>query len=261
MGATGLLGCDGELPKHIVEFPAPWQTLDPGRPMDKSPRTEVVTLGDGAAIEPGDLVELHIIDWLAREGRHHDFGDWWLWIGFSSSKETAFFAIAPTVANGLIGLREGTSLKFLDASSNPMDEGFAGELRPNPFGDPKLYSWRKSITHSLTLSVPRDSGYSLVAIKRVCKGQLQHRTVRLYDDGPVRLGQGYQTWISREPREMWIDEAQINARCGDGNGAVFQYGPLPAPGKEARTVVTGYFDQWFKNAWDKLPKGVQLTSR
>jgi len=59
---------------------------------------------------------------------------------------------------------------------------------------------------------------------------------------------------------MWIDEARITAACNDGKTAAFYYGPLPAPGKEARTVVSGYFDQWLKDAWDKLPRGVQIES-
>jgi len=129
------------------------------------------------------LVELRITEWLAREGRLHDFGEWWLWIGSASSKDTPFFGVAPTIANGLVGLREGSTLKYGDASTIQMDAGFAGELRPNPFGDPKQYSWRKHTTHSLKVAPPTESGYSLVAIKRVCNGQLQSRAVRLFDDG------------------------------------------------------------------------------
>jgi len=260
MGFAGLLGCSeaGELPKKISEFLGPWQPLDPGRPMHNAPRVEVVSAGKGPVVEAGDLVELQIVDWLAREGRNHDFGDWWIWIGSSPSSETAFFGIAPTIANALVGLSEGTSLKFLDASPVQMDAGFAGVLRSNPFGDPKQYSWRKHTTRSVSVARPTASGYSLVTIKRVCKGKLQYRTVRLYDDGPVRVGLGMKTWISREPREMWIDEARITAACPDGKTATFQYGPLPSPGKKAHMVVTGYFDQWLKDAWDKIPKGVQL---
>jgi hypothetical protein len=59
-----LAACDfaKEYPKHIQEFPGPWQALDPGKPLDKYPRIEVLSGGVGAGIEPGDLVQLDIRD-------------------------------------------------------------------------------------------------------------------------------------------------------------------------------------------------------
>jgi hypothetical protein len=262
MGLLGPIGCDRELPKNILEFPEPWQSLDPGRPIDKSPRTEVVTPGNGSAIQPGDLVQIRIFTQSTDKQTWNDRGEWWLWIAFRSAKETRFYSYEPAMASAFTGLREGTIFEFLEPKqgigSGPQ---YAGKLWITPLGDKDYYSWRKHDNKFTYLYIADASGGSRIEIQRVCKGKLQYRTVRLYDDGPVRLGQGYQTWISHEPREMWVDEARIDTLCGDGKSADFQYGPLPSSGKEARTVVTGYFDQWFKNAWDKLPKGVQLTSR
>jgi hypothetical protein len=100
-------------------------------------------------------------------------------------------------------------------------------------GDKDYYSWRKHDNNFTYLHIADASGRSRIEIQRVCKGKLQSRTVRLYDDGPVRIGMDGKTWISREPREMWIDEAQIDAVCQDGKTATFQYGPLPSSGKAA----------------------------
>lgn len=262
MALPGLTGCNPfkEYPKNIQEFAEPWQTLEPGKPLDKTPRIEIVTQGQGPVVEPGDLVQLQVAGWHAHVNRQSDYGDWWLWIGFRSGKETPFFGLAPTVATGLIGLQQGTSLKFLDPSGDPMDARSAGELRPSPFGDPNYFSWRKYTTDFMRVSIPNESGHLVITIKRVCKGKVQYRSVRLFDDSPVKVGQGFQTWTSHEPREMWIDQAQVTAPCSDGKTAFFQYGPAPSSGKEARMVVSGYFDNWFSNAWQKIPERVQFQN-
>lgn len=258
----GHTGCEAlrDHPKNIREFPEPWQILEPGTPSDPPPRVEILVHGQGPVVETGDLVQVHAKGWSASTGRWYEFGDWWIWIAFRSSKETAFYSYSPTIAAGLLNLRQGSELKILDASPEGGDYGSAGELRPNPFGDRAYYSWRKNTQDSLSVLPPKASeGYSVLEIKRVCKGQAKYRTVRLFDDSPVRTGSGFKTKVTREPRELWIDEAKIEATCGDGRKAVFQYGPTGSKsGGRPNFVVTGYFDDWLYEAWKKLDIGVQF---
>ncbi len=264
-----LASCDfsKEYPKHIQEFPGPWQVLDPGKPLDKFPRIEVLSEGVGAGIEPGDLVQLDIRDWSPRQDGWREMGNWWIWIGFRSAKETAFFSVEPDVSRVLTGLREGATLRFLEGKQvvkatpkgKVVDRSGQLQLRPNPFGDPRYYSWRKNTQEFLALSEVSGSGYySVLEVKRVCKGQARYRTVRLFDDGPVRVYRGWDSWTSHDPREMWVDEARIDAQCQDGRKAYFQFGPVPSPGRGGRSPVVGYFDDWFDDAWNKLPTGVQF---
>lgn len=255
--------------KDIKEFPEPWQTLDPGKPPEKLPKIEILEQGGGAIIEPGDLVQLHIRDWSPRQNGWREMGDWWLWIGFKSQKETAFFSIELDVAGTTVGLRQGSALRFLEGKevtkATPqgpvIDRSGQIQLSPSPFGDHRYYSWRKNTQDFLALSELSNSGYfSVLTIKRVCKGPLQYRTVRLFDDSPIRASSGgFGTRIVRDPREAWIDEARIEAKCNDGKTAVFQYGPTGSyNGKRGRSPVMGYFDDWLRDAWQKIPRGVQL---
>lgn len=185
--------------------------------------------------------------------------EWWLWIGFRSSTETAFFSSNPAQRAALLGLKEGTAVKLLEYLDNPI---YAGELYLNPVGDPKYYSWRINSQSYGKLSVPYQSGYSLVEIKRVCKGQAMYRNVHLYDDSPIFAGPAFHTSLTREPREMWISEAKIEAKCQDGNKAVFRYGPTgSSEGGKPNFVVQGYFDNWLTQAWKKVPLGVQLEEK
>ena len=265
--ALGLGGC--EYAKNIQEYPEPWQVLDPGKPLEKFPRIEILEQGGGAVIEPGDLIQLHVRDWSPRQGGWREMGNWWIWIGFRSAKETAFFGVEPDVARVMLNLRQGASFRFLEGKEvrklvrgvSTVDRSGQLQLRPNSFGDPKYYSWRKNTQDFLALSEVSDSGYfSVLEVKRVCKGQAQYRTVRLFDDGPVRVHTGgIGSYTSHEPREAWIDEARIEAKCADGKTATFQYGPIDSMnGKEGRSPVRAYFDQWLSDAWQEIPRGVQL---
>ena len=213
-------------------------------------------------------MQAKIKDWSPRQNGWREMGDWWIWIGFQSPKETAFFSTEPDVARVLLNLRQGTSLRFLEGrevnKATPkgplIDRSGQLQLRPNPFGDHKFYSWRKNTQDFQPLSEVSDSGYfSVIEIKRVCKGPLQYRTVRLFDDGPVRICSGLNCYTSDKPREAWIDEARIEAKCSDGKVATFQYGPTGSyNGRSGRSPVMGYFDDWLRDAWQKLPLGVQL---
>ncbi|MCX7148740.1 MAG: cadherin-like domain-containing protein [Rhodocyclales bacterium] len=256
MAMLGLGGCD--YPKKIQEIPEPWRALESGQAPKQPPRVEILEQGEGAVVESGDLVQVRVTDWFASAGRWHDFGDWWVWVGFNSSKESVFFSYSPVIAAGLLGMRQGSKLKILDASLDVADHGFVGELHPNPFGDPKYYSWRKNTTDVLAVSpLKAAGGFSILEIKRVCKGQAQYRTVRLFDDSPVEVGPAFRMQVTREPREAWVDEAKIEAVCTDGRKAIFQYGPIPSSnGKAWKDLVQGYFDDYFRDAWKKVPKGV-----
>lgn len=261
MAMLGLGGCD--YPKKIQEHAEPWRVLEPGQP-PMNPRVEILEQGQGLVVEPGDLVQVRVTGWSFTEGRWLAFGEWWIWIGFSSSKENAFFGYAPMIAAGLLGMRPGSKLKFLDPSPIGADHGYVGTLNPNPFGDPGYYSFRKNTTDFMPVHpLKPESGFSALEIKRVCKGPTQYRTVRLFDDSPVKVDTGsFKSYTSNEPRETWIDEARMTAECQDGRKVTFQYGPISSttPGKKSRTPVMGYFDSWFNDAWSKIPKGVQFEN-
>jgi hypothetical protein len=257
--SLSLAGCDSakDYPKHIQEFPEPWQMLDPGKPLDKFPKIEVIEQGGGGIADLGDLVQIHLRTKRLSESALQERGEWWLWIGFRLQKETAFFGNEPGIASALVGVRQGTLLRFLEPKGNWIS---AGQLRPNPLGSPEYYSWRKNTQDFTEVYVPNDAGYySVLEIKRVCKGQAQYRTVRLFDDSPVKVCPGLDCYVSRKPREAWIDEAKIEAICQDGRKVKFEYGPTSSrSGKDEQTQVQGYFDDWYRNAWKNIPRGVQL---
>ena len=261
-GAMSMLGiCKAD---SVQVFPEPWQVLEPGTPMAKHPQLKVLLEGSGRQIEPGDLVQLRVSDQAPDKIAWRDRGDWWLWIGFVSFKETNFYAYEPAVANALIGLKEGSVFEFTEAKegigSGPQ---YAGKMYLNVFGDTQYYRWRKTTTGFVTLYVSDTSGLSKFEVRRVCKGKAQYRTVRLFDDSWVQKC----TWapisceMTKAPREAWMDEARIEAVCSDGKTATFQYGPIPSRnGKPWIGPVNpeNYFIPWEKAAWEKLPVGVQL---
>lgn len=249
--------CNAE---SVRVFPEPWQVLEPGKPVEKPLKIEIVAKGEGAIIEQGDLVQIIKKSWSIDQNEYINEKDWWLWIGFRTQQETTFFTDEPRIRSALLGINEGTSLKFVEAKGNWVS---AGKLRSNPLGDPADYSWRKNVRSFSEVYIPSKSGYSLIEIKRVCKGKAQYRTVRLFDDSSVERC----TWapihceMSNTPREGWIDEAMIEAVCQDGKTATFQYGPVASRnGKEWSGPINpaNYFAPWINAAWNKLPVGVQL---
>lgn len=187
----------------------------------------------------------------------YDFGPWWLWIGFGNRAETAFFVPNQDLGGPLVGVRQGTLLRYLEA---PSGKSGPGALSPNPVGDYQYYSWKKNITGQAQVDLPRATSFDGIEIKRVCKAEAKYRTVHLYDDSPVKVCPGFNCYTTREPREAWIDEARIDATCQDGKKVYFQYGPTGSRnGREGRSPVQGYFDQWFQDAWKKVPRGVQFV--
>lgn len=251
----GLGGCDylGTFPKNIREFPEPWQVLETGKQPEIRSRIEIVAEGEGREVEEGDLVQICTKFWSIEDGKFGPSRDWWLWIGFRLRTDTAFFSANPAQRAALLGLKEGSAVKFLEHQDNPMD---AEKLYVNPVGDQKYYSWRKNTHDFGAIFTPYKNGYSLVEIKRVCKGQAKYRTVRLFDDSPVQICSGVNCRVSRGINEAWAEEARIDAVCQDGKKASFQYGPI---GDRGHSSQHGYFDRWFYEAWKKLPVGVQLN--
>lgn len=258
----GLGGCEQlrTFPKHIQEFPEPWQVLEPGKPVDKPPRIEIVTEGEGASIEPGDLVQVTLVTKWMPENVWKNRGDWWLWIGFKDRTTTPFFVNEPWVASALLGQHQGTVLAFIENGKPNRDKEIAGIFYLNPVGETSYYNWRKNSNgSSLSFYISGHRTPSTLEIKRVCKGQLKYRTVRLFDDSPTQICSGLNCYTTREKREVWLDEAKIEARCPDNKIATFEYGPVDSfNGKEISDPIQGYFDEWYKAAWRKLPVGVQL---
>jgi hypothetical protein len=115
--------------------------------------------------------------------------------------------------------------------------------------------------------VPYISGYTIVHIKKVFKGQLKYRTIHLYDGtwyescrwwGGEGRAVGCEV-IKNDPRESWRDEARYDGVSADGQRATFQYGPVAVPGRPSAGHES--FEQlltWSKNEWAKLPVGVQV---
>jgi hypothetical protein len=186
----------------------------------------------------------------------------------------------PRLLSAFIGQREGTAVKFTESPSY-IEEGVglrqrerpgtsaAGKVYINPFGSFNYYAGKKSgySGASRTIHIPfrPNSGYTIVHIKKVFKGQLKYRTTHLYDDSWRRRckwwrGDGvgpYGCVIVKTPRENWMDDARYDGVSADGRRATFQYGPVETP--EMRKLRTGGgMRGWDQNEWKSLPKGVQV---
>jgi hypothetical protein len=102
------------------------------------------------------------------------------------------------------------------------------------------------------------SGHTLVHIKKVFKGQLKYRTVRLYDDTWFhRCYDWFKCEYTNRPRERWCDEALYEGVSADGQRTTFQYGPVSAPDREY-ALSCGGMRGWAENEWKNLPVGVQV---
>jgi hypothetical protein len=235
----------------------PWQVLDPGKPVEPL-KFDVVQEGTGAMVEPGDLVWVSMWFWSRENDVIEQRDDnWWIWVGFRAKEETPFHSIDSSLLSAFVGQREGGGVRFTESPSQNIS---AGEVYTNPFGSYSAYPWGKSKSKSKTIYIPCSSGYTIVHITKVFKGQLKYRTTRLYDD----------TWIhhcydflscryTNAPREGWMDEARYNGVSADGQRATFQYGPVATPGMVWTGPATHYSaGNWSDREWEKLPRGVQL---
>jgi hypothetical protein len=134
----------------------------------------------------------------------------------------------------------------------------------NPLGDFDYYAWKKSgyAKNWRAIYIPASSGYTIVHIKKVFKGQLKYRTTHHYDDTWfIRCkwwrGDGvgpYGCVIVKTPREAWYDDARYDGVSADGKRATFEHGPVNSPGKDHGD----YSASWVNDEWRKLPKGVQV---
>jgi hypothetical protein len=272
---TALTGCEGELPKHIQYLPDAWRTIPVGQPLTEVPKVRVVEEGKGPAITTGQLVKINIVYRMdpANPANLWNAGDWWVWTGFEMDPQaTPFYTNTPEFASALIGLREGTQFEIIASCDNPecgkpenRGPGSSFYVFQNVIGPSDVYNWQKNLvgrkditsTGQIYASFRSDPG-SLVRILAVCDAELKVRSVRLFDDSPVRIfspGAHDVNAIS----ETWIDESLITGKCSDGRTATFQYGPIGSATKQGRgSPIVGYFDKWFKDAWDQLPVGVQV---
>lgn len=244
-----LEGCENR--STIQVMPEEWETMSPGQPLAKFPTAKVIEEGKGAAVEVGQLVKVNLSSKWG--GEWHDFGNWWIWTGFLERKETPFFSNSPRIASALIGMREGTSIEFIDAHDDPMkDPDLAGTLYTNVVGDQPTYFWRKNLendTHGVTV-FSQDRG-AKIKILVTCKAVLQRRSVHLYDDRS-----------RTEPEELWFDEGRVQGKCSDGHTATFRYGPSKSKrnDKLSPSALSSKFDQWIYEEWMRLPTGVQIDN-
>jgi hypothetical protein len=90
----------------------PWRVLDPGQPVEPL-EFEVVEEGNGAVIEPGDLVQVSLQKLRKDNQLGQRVDDWWIWIGFRTKKETPFHSVHLKLASVFVGLRERGGSSFL----------------------------------------------------------------------------------------------------------------------------------------------------
>ncbi|MDR0578248.1 MAG: hypothetical protein LBI87_12145, partial [Candidatus Accumulibacter sp.] len=209
----------------------PWQVLDPGKPVEPL-KFEVVEEGTGAAVEPGDLVQISLWLWSAKEEKlERQNDDWWVWVGFRTKKETPFHSINTRLISAFIGIREGGGIRFFESPHQSID---AGKVYINPFGSYSLYANSKTgyPNTSRSIYIPTSSGHTVAHIKKVFKGQLKYRTTHLYDDSWFhRCYNWFSCEYTNTPREIWCDEALYEGISADGRQASFKYGPVTTPGK------------------------------
>jgi hypothetical protein len=249
----------------------PWQVLDPGKPVEPL-KFEVAQEGSGPVVEPGDLIQVSLKAWLTRQKRVEDNGNYWIWVGFRTERETPFHTINydfsgyrlnnTRLVSAFVGLKEGAKIKFLESPSQSI---YAGHVFLNPFGDSGYSRRRDARGESRMIYIPTSSGYTVVHVEKVFKGQLKYRTTHLYND----------TWFfrcynflskceySNTPREGWVDDARYDGVSADGKRATFQYGPVATPGIEwikpgGDRDTMSVADGWVRNKWRSLPVGVQV---
>jgi hypothetical protein len=244
----------------------PWQVLDPGRPVEPL-KFEVVQEGTGAVVEPGDLILVSMWFW-SRESNEIEQrnDDWWIWVGFRTEKETLFHSINPSLLSAFVGQRERGEVRFLEPSYR--SGIYAGKVYVNPFGDFGSYSRvRSEYRHkSRSIYTPTSTGYTVVHIKKVFKGQLRYRTNHLRDGTwfvrcrwwGAESGVGCNL-VRDRPREGWYDEARYDGVSVDGKQATFQYGPVSTPGEPWRHPSGNQsIINWREQEWASLPVGVRV---
>ncbi|MDR0575998.1 MAG: hypothetical protein LBI87_00280, partial [Candidatus Accumulibacter sp.] len=212
-----------------------WRVLDPGKPVEPL-KFEIVEEGTGAVVEPGDLILVSMWHWSpeSNEIEQRD-DDWWILVGFRTEKETPFHSINPRLVSAFVGLKEGGGIRFFEFPESPVRSIYVGEVHINPFGSYSRYANSKggySNSTSRLIYTPTSSGYTVVHIKKVFKGQLKYRTTHLYDDSWFhRCYNWFSCEYTNTPREALCDDALYEGVNADGQRATFQYGPVSTPGQ------------------------------
>jgi hypothetical protein len=153
--------------------------------------------------------------------------------------------------------REGG--KFVES---PSQNNLAGKVYINPFGSYSIYANNKGgyTGKSRVISNPSAFGYTALFIKKVFKGQLKYRTIRLYDDTWIYYCPDFlKCKFTNSPRESWYHDACYDGVSADGQQATFQYGPVTAPGKPGKNPGrVSWGGNWREDEWKNLPVGVQV---
>ncbi len=249
-------GCG--LLSNVQVTTGPWLSIPPGQSLPSPYALEVIKSGQGPAVAPGDLVQFHVkVSSEEQAGDWIDLGDWWLWAGQLSSKDTAFYDYAPALTSALITQRLGSQLKILS--------GPKVEISRNPLGSPRTYFDSIHSTQKITVDPPDSLGrYTVIELKRVCKGNLQYRTTHLFDDTPVMscptpLPLGCTKLTT--PSEVWMDAARMEAICNDERKVVFEYGPVVSKNDKdlAGPPYRDSLRMWSVNYWHSLHTGVEFV--
>jgi hypothetical protein len=108
--------------------------------------------------------------------------------------------------------------------------------------------------------VPASSGYTVIHIKKVFKGQLRYRTTHLRDSTWFHY---CYNWFSCEyannPRENRYIDARYDGISADGQVATFLYGPVDTSKEPWRRPAGMYqIEEWSEKEWERLPVGVQI---
>lgn len=78
----------------------------------------------------------------------------------------------------------------------------------------------------------------------------------------MKSGNFFDPDITTEERRIWVLEGELVATCADGSQMTYKTGPIGAPSPPGMTIgpatPQGYWDQWFKKAWGKVPKGLRI---
>jgi hypothetical protein len=247
-----------------------WQVLDPGNPdplrfkavrnlstgwksvlapLGTDPlKFEVVREGTGPVVEPGDLIQISL-RWSDKQQKMEGEDGWWLLIGFQMHEDST----NPRLIRAFIGQREGGALRFTESQKNSAS---AGSVFTIPFGN-RNYAWNKGVENKEGLIYATDSsGYTVVNIKKIFKGQLKYRTICLHGANckpPLYCDK------KNTSHERWIDEMRFDGISVDGKRATFQYGPIDTPCKPPVGADNQKrFKEWIDNEWKSLPLSVQV---
>jgi hypothetical protein len=233
--------------------------VDPGKPKADPLRVEVLEEGIGPTVGAGDLIQVSL-RWSGDPQEKEE--DWWMWIGFRTKNNF----MNPELLAAFIGQKEGGKLRFTESQ---MDSSSAGSVYINPLGNHWKYIWKKGVEiNERPIYALGRAGYTLVRIKKVFKGQLKYRWIRLRDDNRIHRSP-FRGLEEAPARNFELIEARFDGVSADGRRATFQYGPFKGS-EEAWFWSSGFrsdelgaedyrrMEHWIAEAWDKLPLGVQV---